>query len=215
MVKRINRHRRSLKSDLSLTGRVIGVTGSFGTGKTTVAGIFKKLGAGVINADKIAHNLLIFGSPAYKKTVSLFGNRVLNKDRSIDRKKLAAIIFNNRSDLARYLKIMHPPIKKIIRGQIKGAKDKVIVLDAPLLIEANLEKAVDALIVVKANRKNQAARVKEKFGLNNSDILKRTRFQLPLSDKIKLADYTIDNNGTLSQTKKQVKQVWDKLTGKS
>lgn len=191
---------------------IIGVTGGFGTGKTTVANIFKKLGAKVIDADRIAHRLLFKKSAVYNKTVAEFGCRILNKDETIDRKRLSRIVFNDARKLRAYLKIIHPEIKRIIKREIKqasdGTKARVIVLDAPLLIEAGLAKAVNKLLVVKAKRDIQICRLKNKFALNKSDILKRIKFQLPLSKKIKMANFIIDNSRTVKDTEKQVRKIW-------
>ena len=170
---------------------IIGVTGGLGTGKSSVSSIFKKLGAGLIDADKVTHNLLARNSPVYKKTVLRFGKAILNKNKSINRDRLADIVFDNPGELSAYLKIIHPEIKRIIRRQIEQSKfckrAKVIVLDAPLLIETGLRSVVDKLVVVKTNKKIQALRLKRKFGINESRILKRIKFQLPLSKKIKFS----------------------------
>ena len=194
---------------------VIGVSGGFGTGKTTVANIFKKLGAKVIDADKIAHQLLRLRSPVYKKTVFKLGKAILNKDTSINRNRLAEIVFNDREKLSAYLKIIHPEIIKLIKHKLKHPQEtgkiKVIILDAPLLIEAGLKKLVDKLVVVATKRDIQLLRIKNKFGLSKSDILKRIKLQLPLSKKIKAADYVIDNNGTEKRTEKQVRQIWGEV----
>ncbi|PIQ88862.1 MAG: dephospho-CoA kinase [Candidatus Omnitrophica bacterium CG11_big_fil_rev_8_21_14_0_20_42_13] len=195
---------------------VVGITGSLAGGKTTVAGIFKKNGAGVIDADKIAHSLLVKGSPVYKKTVLKFGPIILNRDKSINKPGLADAVFGSKRRLSSYLKIIHPEIKKTIRQKIRqkrkaGGRYKIIVLDAPLLIEAGMLSDIDKLIVVRINKANQLKRIKAKFG-RNEDILKRLKFQIPLSQKSKLADYIIDNNNPLKETEKQVKKIWEDLT---
>lgn len=195
---------------------IIGLTGGFGTGKTTVAAIFRKLGAEIIDADQIAHSLLMpRRSELCKKIISIFGLQVLNKDKSINRKKIADIVFNDAKKLSDYQKIIHPAIIKEIRSQIRRARKnipgKIIILDAPLLVEARLDKAMDKLIVVKAARRIQISRLTDKLGLKKADILRRIKFQLPLSQKIKIADYVIDNNRTLKTTEKQVEKTWGKI----
>lgn len=191
---------------------ILGVTGSFGTGKSTVAGIFKKLGAKVIDADKIAHGLLRPGSSVYKETVLKFGKSALGTGGVINRKALAEIVFNDARKLSLYLKIIHPAIIRIFKREIKQARQanrkRIIVLDAPLLIEAGLEKEAGKLIVVKTNRVIQISRLKNKFGLARCDILKRIKFQLPLSAKLGLADYIVDNNRSIKQTEEQVRKIW-------
>ncbi|MDP1852809.1 MAG: dephospho-CoA kinase [Candidatus Omnitrophota bacterium] len=196
---------------------IIGLTGGFGTGKTTVAGIFRKLGAKIIDADNIAHSLLMSRkSGIYRKIILRFGRQVLNKDKSISRKKIADIVFNDTKKLSDYQKIIHPPIIKRIKSEVRRAQKnipgKIIILDAPLLVETCLHKAMDKLIVVKADRRTQILRLGDKFGLKKADILRRIKFQLPLSQKIKIADYVIDNNKTLADTEKEVKKVWESLS---
>lgn len=186
---------------------VLGVTGSFGSGKSTVASILKGFGAGVIDADKIAHKLILRGQPAYKKILLLFGKGILNSFKEIDRRKLAARVFSDRNLLKRLNSIIHPRVISAMRRAIAESKKKAVVLDAPLLIEADLVNLVDRLIVVKASQKKQVARLQKKRHLSRLDILKRIRAQIPLSDKVRMADFVIDNNGTILQTKKQIEQI--------
>ncbi|HDZ76506.1 MAG TPA: dephospho-CoA kinase [Candidatus Omnitrophica bacterium] len=207
--------KRLSKDNLSLTGLIIGVTGGFGTGKTLVAGIFKKFGAYVINADEIAHELLLQKNLVYRRSVAKFGCGILNNDKTINRKKLAAVVFSSNGNLSEYQKIIHPQIIKIIKQRIKDFKSKsgkceLIVLDAPLLIETGLSSIVDKVVVVKTNKKNQHARLKNKFSTDPT-IFKRLKYQLSLSEKIKLADYIIDNNTTRKNTEKQISFIWEKL----
>lgn len=186
---------------------VVGLTGSFGSGKTTVAKIFKLLGAQVINADSIAHRIIKPQTKVYKKIIHAFGKDIVNKDRTINRDKLAKVVFNNKNLLERLNKIMHPQIIKIIKDKIKSSKSKFIVIDAPLLIETGLHRAVDKLIVVKTDPEMQLKRIKDKFSFSPGEILKRIRYQIPLKEKIRLADFVIDNSETLDNTKKQVARI--------
>lgn len=194
---------------------VLGVTGSFASGKTTVAWMFQTLGASRIDADRIYHELIRPPGSLYKKIISSFGREILGKTRQIDRKKLGKIAFSKRGDLRRLTQITHPGIIRKIReknSQLKRTKKcRIIVIDAPLLIEAGLISLMDKLIVVKANKKNQISRCKKRKGLSRVEVIKRIRRQIPLTKKIKLADYVIDNNGTLKQTREQVRNIWKKL----
>jgi dephospho-CoA kinase len=190
---------------------VIGVTGSFGSGKSTVAGIFKRYGASVIDADKLARGCVHPGSPAYKRVISLFGRDILARGRSIDRSRLAGIVFNNKSLLRKLNSIIHPEVIRNIRQRIKTAKSKIVLLDAPLIIEAGLRNIVDKLIVVKVSRKKQIKRIQKRLGISKSVILKRIRCQMPQKEKVRFADFIIDNDGTLNQTKKQVERIWRRL----
>ena len=186
---------------------ILGITGSFGSGKTTVAGIFRSLGAKIIDADKIAHRLIKPRNKIYKKIIDTFGRDILNKNRVIDREKLARIVFNNKLLLKRLNRIIHPEVIGVIKEKIKKYPGKVIILDAPLLIEAGLEKTVDKLIVVTITREEQIKRICKKTGLNRPDILKRIGAQISQNVKSRFANFIIDNSGKIEKTKKQAKQI--------
>jgi len=194
---------------------ILGITGSFGSGKTTCAKMFRESGAYVVDADRIYHRVIKPKSAVYKKIVSVFGKQILKPNGKISRKKLAKIVFAKRKDLQKLCRITHPPIIKEIRSKLlklkKLKKPKIIVIDAPLLIEAGLTKMTDKLIVVKASKRNQITRAAKHKGLSRSEIIRRIRNQAPLAEKIKLADYVIDNNGTLGQIRKQVRNIWRQI----
>ena len=190
---------------------IIGLTGGIASGKTTVAGLFKKKGALVLDADKIARKVIERDSPVYRKVVRFFGSDILNKDRSINRRCLAKIVFSSSLKLKKLNSFIHPVVIKIINDELKKRKGKrVVVIDAPLLIEANLSSLVDRLIVVKTKQKIQINRIVAKMKLSRSEILKRIKNQISLRDKIKLADYVIDNGSSFKNTEKQVKDIWNK-----
>ncbi len=186
---------------------ILAVTGGFGTGKSTVAKYFKRFGAKVVDADKIARNLLNPGTEVYKKAVDIFGKGILKNNKDIDRIKLAGIVFNDHNLLKRLNKLIHPEVKKIIKQEIARASEKIIVLDVPLLFEAKLENLVDKTIVVKAGRAEQIQRLRNKSLFTKEDIVKRINAQMSLSDKVRLADFVIDNSGTLENTNKQVEKL--------
>jgi dephospho-CoA kinase len=196
-----------MKRRVSNKAVILGLTGSFGSGKSTVAGIFRSFGAKIVDADEIAHRLISPRGPAYKKILKAFGKGILNKDKSIDRGKLAGIVFNNKAMLVKLNKIMHPAIIKIMKEEMRASRAKVIVLDAPLLIEAGLAKSVDKIILVTVKKDTQIKRLQRKTGLGRAAILKRIKCQIPLKEKERLADFIIDNNGTLKSTKKQVTKL--------
>lgn len=186
---------------------IIGLTGSFGSGKTTVAGIFKEYGAKIIDADRIAHRIIRPKTKIYKKIVKAFGKDILKKDTAIDRSKLAKIVFDSPDLLKRLNNIVHPEVIRIIRGNVKAAQDKVIVLDVPLLIESALKNLVDKIIVVRIPKQKQIERIRKILLLSKTDILKRIDAQMSLSDKVRLADFVIDNSGAIEKTKKQVGKI--------
>jgi dephospho-CoA kinase len=186
---------------------VIGITGSFGSGKTTVARMFKRRGVGIIDADKIAHSLLKPGQEVYRRLVSVFGAGILTRDRRIDNRRLAGIVFNDTKALKKLNRITHPVIIQRIKDRVRKSTCRTFILDAPLLIEAGLAPTADAIIVVKATRANQMRRVRSRDSLSDREILQRIRHQIPLNRKIRLADFVIDNNGTMNETKEQVEQI--------
>lgn len=190
---------------------ILGLTGTFGSGKSTVARIFKSLGAKVIDADKIAHRAILPQSQTYKKIIYAFGGCILKKNNQIDRLKLAHLVFANKKLLMKLNAITHPQIIRIIKDEIRHTKSRFIVLDAPLLIEAGLHKLVDKLVVVKINKFKQMARLLKKTSLTKTGILRRIKAQLPLKYKAAIADFVIDNSGKITETRKQVKTVWRSL----
>ncbi|TBR17155.1 dephospho-CoA kinase [bacterium] len=186
---------------------ILGLTGSFGTGKTTVAGIFKSLGADVIDADKIAHQIILPHGEVYGKIVAIFGKGILKKDESINRVKLGELVFHNDGLLSKLNSIMHPVIVRVMKEKAKASVKDIVVLDAPLLIETGLDKAVDKIVVVTASLRSQVLRLKKRAHLEREDILKRIKSQIPLSAKVRVADFIIDNNGKLEKTKKEIQNL--------
>ena len=191
---------------------VIGLTGSFGTGKTTVARMFRKWGAKVLDADALAHEALAGDPATYREAVKAFGPGILDAHRTIDRRRLADAVFKDRKRLKTLCDIIHPRVVRTIKNEIKCMKhDDIVVIDAPLLIEAGLDTIVDALIVVTASRAQQLKRCADKFAMKKRDILDRIKNQLPLTRKAESADYVINNNGTIHETRKQALKIWRKL----
>ncbi len=186
---------------------ILGLTGSFGSGKSTVAGIFRSYGAKVIDADKIAHGLIKPGTKTYKKIINAFGRGILKRNKAISREKLAKIVFSNKRLLKRLNAIVHPEVIRIIKQKMKTSSEKVIILDAPLLIEAGLRKMVDKLIVVRIKREKQMERICKKTGLKGPDILKRIKTQISQNVKSRFANFIIDNSATIQETEKQVKEI--------
>jgi dephospho-CoA kinase len=190
---------------------VLGVTGIFGSGKTAVSKIFKSLGAEVIDADALVHQCMRRGTPAYRQILRLFSESILDKDLKIDRRRLARIVFKNRPLLQKLNTILHPRVTRLIKRELSSKRSGVLVVDAPLLLETGLNRAVDHLVVVKISRERQAQRLKERGGFSGNETAERTKNQMPQSQKIRLADFIIDNNGSLEETKRQVKEIWKKI----
>jgi len=186
---------------------ILGITGSFGTGKSTVCQLLSASGAKAIDADLISYKLLQPRQPGYRKVVDFFGSRILKKNKAIDRRALGKIVFDDPRLLKALDKIMHPLIIAEIKKQISRATSKLVVVDAPLLFETGLSDLFDQIVVVKADRKKQFSRLLERTTLSKMDIVKRLNTQMPLSAKIRKADFVIDNSSTMEKTRKQVEYL--------
>lgn len=195
---------------------IIGITGSFGTGKTTVANMFKELGVKVIDADRIAHRLMDENKEGFKKVVKIFGKGILNASGSIDKRKLARIVFKKRSQLKKLSQAIHPMVINIMYKRLdrmrKSDPNAIVVLDIPLLIEAGLKDRVDSIIVVKTNKETQIIRCMHRMKLSRPEVLMRIRAQLHIRKKERIADFVIDNSGSLDKTRRQVKRIWARIT---
>ncbi|MFA5089863.1 MAG: dephospho-CoA kinase [Candidatus Omnitrophota bacterium] len=183
---------------------ILGITGTLGSGKSTVARFFLRRGVKVVDADKIAHALIRPGTPAYQRVIQKFGQGIIRKDKTIDRARLARIVFSDKKQLSRLNAIMHPAIIRIIKDELSSSPQRLIVLDAPLLIEAGLRGIADKIVVVKASLEKRIARLRHKKHLNKTEVLKRMKYQMAQGKKARWADFIIDNNGSILKTRRQV-----------
>ena len=197
---------------MGTTGKkpIIGILGGIGSGKSTVAAEFAKLGCKVIDADKIAHGLL--DEPSVKeKVVALFGRSILNPEGKIDREKLAEVVFADADKLSLINEIIHPLVLQRARELIKQYdcqnQVKAIVLDMPLLVEVGWDKRCDKLIFVDCEQKLRLDRAK-KLGFDKNQVKIRENFQISLDNKANLADNTIENNSDFSVLAKQVVNIF-------
>ncbi|HAG50603.1 MAG TPA: dephospho-CoA kinase [Deltaproteobacteria bacterium] len=199
---------------------LIGLTGGIASGKSLVAGELKRLGAYLIDADEIAREVVKRGLPAYSEIVKEFGEKILNPDKTINRKELGRIVFSNPELRKRLEQITHPRIRKKIEAEISAIKAKnpkaVIVVDAALLIEGGLYKKMDKVIVVCADEKTQIKRLTERDGLAIEDAKNRIASQMPLKEKRRYADFVIENveGKSREEVKEEVKRVFDRLKDK-
>jgi dephospho-CoA kinase len=190
---------------------ILGITGTIGSGKSSVARMFKTKDALLIDADKLAHDSCKAGRPAYKRIAACFGKTVLKENKCIDRAKLAKAAFIDKAALNKLNGIVHKEVIAESLRLIKNSGKKFIILDAALLIEAGLRKMVDKLLVVKARRSQQILRSQKRLALSRAEVLRRMECQISQSEKLRLADFIIDNSGSIKQTRKQVSEIRRKL----
>jgi len=193
---------------------VIGLTGGIASGKSAVSAMLKDLGAKVINADLVSRQVVEPGKPAWQQIVDEFQESILNKDGTINRKKLGEIVFSDPAKLDRLNKITHPYIIAEIEQQIaehRASGEGVLVLEAPLLLELGLERMVDEVWVVAVKPEVQLKRLMERDKLSVKEAQLRIESQMPLEEKLKKADRVIDNSGTLQETWDQVERIWSSL----
>lgn len=193
---------------------VIGLTGNFGTGKTTVSQMLAELGAVVINADELGHELYQPDSPVYREVVAAFGEDILKSDGEIDRQRLGQIVFNDAPALARLNQITHPRIYEIARQKIEEYRRsgvKVVVLEAALLIEAGWTPLVDQIWVTTAPEATIVKRLTSSRGLTEQQILTRLRSQMPQEEKAKLAHVVINTDCPMDELKSKVTELWRNL----
>ncbi len=196
--------------------KVIGLTGGFKTGKSTVTRMLSELGVEVIiDADKLAHKALKLDSSTYKKIIKEFGEKFLDDEGRINRRKLAKLVFSNKEKLNLLNSIIHPYVIDKVKEKIYKTKQSspnaIIIVDAPLLYEAGMQNMMDKIIVVSATKNKQIQRARQTTSLSEYEVKRRIENQLPLTEKEKLADVVIENNGTLEDTKSQVKKMWKRI----
>ncbi|NCO24182.1 MAG: dephospho-CoA kinase [Candidatus Infernicultor aquiphilus] len=196
---------------------IIGLTGGIVSGKSTVARMFKDLGAKIVDADKLGHQVILPPGAAWKRIIKIFGKDILQKDQTINREKLGKIVFANQNLLKKLNKITHPEIIKLIKKEISLAKNnskeekKILIIDAALIYETKIDRLMDKIIVVYLDEEKQLKRLKKRNNLAEKEALQKIKSQIPLKEKIERADYVIDNDDTLDKTRKQVEKIWEEL----
>ncbi len=177
--------------------------------------MLSRLGAQVVSADRIVHHLLREDEELKSAVVSNFGERVLAADGSVDREKLAGIVFRDRESLAKLTDLLYPRVRLEITRVFEEARGRgehdVCVAEVPLLIEGGALDLYDVIIVVTANYRNQSRRYFQRGGKSRSDLDRRIRNQMDLAEKVKFADYVVDNDGTLEHTFEQVKKIYERI----
>ncbi|GAB6269662.1 MAG: dephospho-CoA kinase [Smithella sp.] len=193
----------------------VGLTGGIACGKSTVAGMFVKNGAHLIDFDRLAHEIQEPGKPAWQEVVKIFGKEILSPDGSIDRVKLGNIVFTDKEKLTKLNRIVHPLIYKewLARQEKISQKDNhaIILADVPLLFEGRMQHLFDLTILVLIAPEEQIRRLMARNHISRGDAEQRLKSQMPIDEKNALADIVIDNKNGVSETEKTVKQVWREL----
>ncbi len=194
---------------------IVGLTGGVASGKTTVSRVLKEEGAYIIDVDQIARELVRPHTPAWKKLVRAFGTNILREDGFIHRKKLADKVFANLRQRKLLNQILHPRIRKEMERRVReiGQKDPeaIVVIDAPLLVELGEHRQMDKVIVVTSTQTQQIERLKKRDGISPEEALRIFSSQMPVEDKVKLADFVIRNDGSFQETKKKTREVFKEI----
>lgn len=194
---------------------IVGLTGGVASGKTAVSQVLKEEGAYIIDADQIARELVQPHKPAWNELIRAFGKEILQEDGFIHRKKLADKVFADPKKRKLLNQILHPRIKEEMDRRTKeiGQKDSeaIVVIDAPLIVELGDHREMDKLIVVASTQTQQIERLKERDGIGPGEALRILSSQMPVEEKVNLADFVIRNEGSLEETKKRAKEVFKEL----
>ncbi len=191
---------------------VIGLTGNIGTGKSTVLAHLADLGARTVDADRLAHEIMLPGGPAYDAVVSAFGAGILAPDGRIDRAKLAAIVFADPQALARLESILHPLVIARVEEIAAAATEPVIAVEAVKLLESGMAaRLCDEVWVIVARPEIALARLAAQRGMSEVEARRRLANQMPEAEKVARADVVIDNSGPPEETRRQVEIAWQRI----
>ena len=200
---------------MNLLRKTFGLTGGAGSGKSTVAAIFAALGARVIDADRVAHEIVRSPQPAYHEIVREFGFEILDPEGEIDRKRYAAIVFADPEKLKILNAIVHPRvmerIEQLAEGFLLADPKAVVIVDAALLYEAGYADRFNKIIVAWSRPEQQVERLMARMRLTREQAELRIAAQMPAEEKHRRADYVIDCSGDLEQTRQQVERLYPQL----
>jgi dephospho-CoA kinase len=193
--------------------KLIGLTGGAGSGKSTVATMFRDLGAAIVDADEATHAVYAPSTEGFDAVVAAFGDEYVH-DGAIDRKKLGELVFADREAMRRLNAIVHPRVRQWMADRTADAVERgaeVVIQDVPLLFENGLQGLFSSTVLAYAPPSTQLARLVEQRGLEPERARAIIAAQMPIDDKRTLADHVIDNSGRLDETRRQVEQVWASL----
>ena len=194
--------------------KLIGLTGGIGSGKSTVAAILRRFGAAIINADDLSREVVQPGQEAWQEIVDAFGAHILHENKTLDRKKLRTIVFDNREARQKLEAIVHPRVRSLAEQRVRelaAAGSSIIVYEVPLLFENQIHLWLRPVILVACDMATQKNRLQKRDRLTDTEAQQHLEAQMSLEDKRKLADYVIDNNGSLEELERQVHAVLQKI----
>ena len=190
---------------------LIGLTGNIATGKSEVARMLAELGAQVIDADRVAHQVMLPGGPAYDQVIAAFGPGILDAGGRIDRRVLGDLVFRDAEALHRLEAAVHPATITAVGRRIAEATAAIVVIEAIKLIESGMHRAYDRLWVVTAPRSLQIRRLVTARGLTEEEAVLRVDAQPPQEEKARLADRVLVNDGSLDQLREKVQRAWAEI----
>ena len=194
--------------------KLVGLTGGIASGKSTVAAVLRGLGAAIINADDLSREVVQPGQDAWKEIIDTFGADILQEDKTLDRRKLRKILCDNHEARKRLEAIIHPRVRALAEKNIRelaAAGSSVIVYEVPLLFEAQIHLWLRPVILVACDIETQKQRLLERDHLTELEAQQHLDAQMSLAEKRKLADYVIENDGTLEELEQQVRAVLQKI----
>jgi len=201
--------------DLRKGGKAVllGVTGGIACGKTVVANMLEELGAVLIDLDLIARQVVEPGKPALRETIDYFGREVLQEDGTLNRKKLSGLVFSDSEKREKLEGFTHPRIFEELLKQVNDvtAKDPIIQVVVPLLIEKSLQSLFDKVLVVHITPDLQIKRLVERDGISKEEAANMLKAQMPIDEKLAHADFVVHNEGSMEETRKQVQEIWQAL----
>ena len=195
---------------------LVGLTGGIGSGKSTVARLLEKRGAVVFDADLLAREAVEPGTPGHSAVIDRFGADVLAPGGELDREALASIVFADPAARRDLEQIVHPEVRRLFAEGTEAYRDsdRVVVFSAPLLVETGMHTAFEILVVVSATVATQIQRLMRQRGMSEASIRARIDAQAPLEDKAAVADFLVDNEGTLDELESQVERLWTDLSAR-
>ena len=192
----------------------LGLTGGIASGKSTADEFFKKREIPIIDSDLIAHRIMEIGQNGYKAVVDYFGNDILHDDQTIDRRKLGAIVFNDREKLKKLNEITHPLVHQEIEQQMvqyRANHEKLVVIDVPLLFESGFESLCNGVLVISITPELQLERLMKRNNFAKKEAIARINNQMPLSEKEKRATYVVTNTGTIDDLEKKLSNLLQEI----